>query len=628
MHILLIHQVFVSSEEAGGTRHYELGQRLVRRGHRVTVVASTVSYLTGRVLRLACGRLFVHEQLNGVDVFRSWAYPALHRSFFSRVLSFVSFMVSSLIAALRVEHVDIVWGTSPPIFQGLTAWLVARMRRIPFVFEVRDLWPDFAVEMGILRNPLLVWLSRKLEHFLYRHSARVVVNSPGFIPHLRRCGVACGKIELVPNGVQVDMYNPDDRGAVVRNELGLDGRFIALYAGAHGPANDLGTMLLAAKSLEKHANIVFVLVGDGKDRSNLIHRAEQLHLPSVCFVPARPKAQMPAFLAAADVCVAILKPIPMFTTTYPNKVFDYMAAGRPTVLAIDGVIRHVIESARGGVFVRPGSPDALAEAVLQYYKSPELRRQHGLNARSYVVGHFDRTEQAEKLRSIFESVIAGSQLHQKHPAFKRVFDILFSAIALVLLCPVLAAITLAIFMTMGRPVLYVSQRPGVGGRIFRLYKFRTMTEERRADGKPLPDSKRLTALGRFLRRLSLDEIPQLWNVLKGDMSLVGPRPLLVEYLDRYTPAQARRHEVRPGITGWAQVNGRNALTWEQKFDMDVWYVEHQSFWSDMKIILLTLLKVVRREGISQPGHETMEEFLGSVPERTCASALHQCASSG
>jgi len=161
---------------------------------------------------------------------------------------------------------------------------------------------------------------------------------------------------------------------------------------------------------------------------------------------------------------------------------------------------------------------------------------------------------------------------------------------------------------LGRPVLFRQVRPGLHGKPFMMYKFRTMTEERDAEGRLLPDEKRLTSFGAWLRSWSLDELPELFNVLKGDMSLVGPRPLLMEYLDRYTPEQFRRHEVKPGITGWAQINGRNAISWEEKFKLDVWYVDNWSLWLDMKIIALTFWKVIKREGINQPGHATMEEF--------------------
>lgn len=197
---------------------------------------------------------------------------------------------------------------------------------------------------------------------------------------------------------------------------------------------------------------------------------------------------------------------------------------------------------------------------------------------------------------------------------KRPLDFILSAAALVLLSPLLVGVALTIYYTLGSPVLFRQQRPGLHGKPFTLLKFRTMTDATGPDGSPLPDAERLTAVGRFLRRTSLDELPELFNVLRGEMSLVGPRPLLMHYLDLYTPEQMRRHEVRPGITGWAQVNGRNALTWEEKFGFDVWYVDHMSFWLDLKILLLTVWKVLRGEGISQQGHVTMPEFTGA--ERT------------
>ena len=191
---------------------------------------------------------------------------------------------------------------------------------------------------------------------------------------------------------------------------------------------------------------------------------------------------------------------------------------------------------------------------------------------------------------------------------KRSFDFILAAAAMIVLSPVLIALAAAIRWTLGSPVLFRQQRPGLNERPFNMLKFRTMTDAHGADGVLLPDSDRLTRFGRFLRASSLDELPELMNVLKGDMSLVGPRPLLMKYLERYSPKQARRHEVRPGITGWAQVNGRNAITWEEKFKLDVWYVDNQSFWLDIKIIFLTIFKIFKREGINQAGQATMEEF--------------------
>jgi sugar transferase EpsL len=196
------------------------------------------------------------------------------------------------------------------------------------------------------------------------------------------------------------------------------------------------------------------------------------------------------------------------------------------------------------------------------------------------------------------------------PLSKRGFDLLATTLGSIVISPLLLVVALLVLTFLGSPVLFRQQRPGYRGKPFFIYKFRTMTNRRRPDGSLLPDAERLTPLGRFLRAASLDDLPQLWNILRGEMSLVGPRPLLMQYLELYTPEQMRRHDALPGITGWAQVNGRNALTWEDKFRLDVWYVDHWSFGLDIKILFLTAWKVVKREGISQPGHATMEEFTG------------------
>jgi sugar transferase EpsL len=197
---------------------------------------------------------------------------------------------------------------------------------------------------------------------------------------------------------------------------------------------------------------------------------------------------------------------------------------------------------------------------------------------------------------------------------KRVFDLVVAAAAVALLAPLLLAIVVAVRLCLGKPVFFVQERPGLHGVPFRIVKFRTMRDAVDAQGRPLPDGERLTRLGKFLRSSSLDELPELWNVLRGDMSLVGPRPLLMQYLPLYSAEQARRHEVRPGITGWAQVNGRNAPSWDEKFRLDTWYVEHASFWLDLKIMALTVWTMIRRDGINHEGHATMPVFMGSESE--------------
>ena len=289
MHILLLHQAFVALDEPGGTRHFELARLLAERGFKVTIIASPVSYLTGEVGTTAPS-FSQTKSGGGVTILRVYTYTGLHRSFAHRLLSFFSFMISSFWTGLQIRDVDLVWGTSPPIFQSLTAWALARLKRVPFLFEVRDLWPAFAVEVGVLRQPLLIRASEWFEQFLYRHADQLVVNSPGFISHVKIRGAS--RVALVPNGTDPRMFDPHENGASFRSEHGLDGKFIALYAGAHGLSNDLGILLDAAALLIQRPDIAIVLVGDGKDKPNIMSQAAEKQLSNAQFLPPIPKEQM------------------------------------------------------------------------------------------------------------------------------------------------------------------------------------------------------------------------------------------------------------------------------------------------------------------------------------------------
>jgi len=402
MHILLIHQAFASLDEAGGTRHYEMARFLVSRGHQVTIVASPVSYLTGKARQQKVQWLTGEQPEPGITILRAFTYPALHRSFFHRLISFFSFMFSSFLAGLSVKRVDLVWGTSPPIFQGVTAWMVARLKGVRFLFEVRDLWPAFAVAAGVLRSPFLIRLSEELEKFLYRHADRVMVNSPGFIEHVSRRGARW--VELVPNGADPDMFDMHQNGVHIRQQWGLGDEFVVLYAGAHGLSNDLEVVLDSARILKDDPRIRFVLVGDGKEKPNLIRQAQEMGLTNILFMPPVAKKEMGKILSAADACLAILKPLDWYKTTYPNKVFDYMAAGKPVLLAIDGVIREVVESHRAGIAVPPGNPQALAEAVQRLAADPQTVKAMGLAGKKAVQNCYNRQQFSLRLAEIIEEM--------------------------------------------------------------------------------------------------------------------------------------------------------------------------------------------------------------------------------
>ena len=402
MHILLIHQAFAALDEAGGTRHYEMARCLVSRGHRVTIIASPVSYLSGKASKDKISWLERQKPETGITILRTYTYPALHHSFFRRVLSFISFMVSSFLVGLGVGKVDIVWGTSPPIFQGLTAWLLARLKGAPFLFEVRDLWPAFAIAIGVLRNRWLISTSLWLEKFLYRVADRVVVNSPGFIRHVTELGAKW--VELIPNGADPSMFDINTDGCDFRRKMGLDNHFIVLYAGAHGLSNDLQVIVQAANYLRDRKDIAFIMVGDGKEKPAMRVQAETLGLTNLFFVPSIPKNEISPVLAAADACIAILKPLELYKTTYLNKVFDYMAAGRAVILLIDGVIREVIETTGAGIAVPPGNPLALANAVSALASDPFHTHQMGAAGRKAIEDTYNRQKFAHQFALLLEDM--------------------------------------------------------------------------------------------------------------------------------------------------------------------------------------------------------------------------------
>jgi lipopolysaccharide/colanic/teichoic acid biosynthesis glycosyltransferase len=267
-----------------------------------------------------------------------------------------------------------------------------------------------------------------------------------------------------------------------------------------------------------------------------------------------------------------------------------------------------------GILVDVRDSVSLAAAIAKYLADPSLRLEHGRAGRERALRDFRPEPIWEQSLGEYQQLLAGRPAKPRRVLAKRLLDVLVSTLFLAALGPVMAIVAAAVRATLGSPVLFRQTRPGFGGKPFTIFKFRTMRSACNATGTELPDSQRLTAFGRWLRSSSLDETPALWNVIRGELSLVGPRPLLLEYLPRYSAQQGRRHEVKPGITGWAQVNGRNGLNWDRKLELDVWYVDHQCMALDLKILWLTLRTVLSRSGVAQPGHSTMPKFMGSSPE--------------
>jgi lipopolysaccharide/colanic/teichoic acid biosynthesis glycosyltransferase len=456
---------------------------------------------------------------------------------------------------------------------------------------------------------------------VYARAGRIIVQSPGFKRVLVERGVPPSKIEVIHNWANDAAVRPsgecsgDGRGARNKYSAAFAGRFNIVYAGNMGPSQGLEAVLHAGKLVEAvEPRVQFALVGGGIEVDRLSALARKIATPCVRFMPPLPQTEIAGLLADADVLLVHLKDEPLFRITIPSKTQFYLAAGKPILMGASGDAADLVTEAGAGVVVQAGNARALADAALRLAGLPrEALAAMGTAGRAFYERELCPAIGIARTLAVIEAAVAD---RRKGGVARRVFDVAAASAALLVAAPLLPLIAAAVWCDLGSPVLLRQQRPGLNGKPFRLYKFRTMSDARDASGALLPDAGRVSRAGRILRRLSLDELPQLWNVLRGDMSIVGPRPLLMAYLDRYTPEQARRHDVKPGITGWAQINGRNAISWEQKLALDVWYADNRSVALDLKILSLTIAKVFRRQGIAAPGYESMPEFLGTcAPQR-------------
>lgn len=304
--------------------------------------------------------------------------------------------------------------------------------------------------------------------------------------------------------------------------------------------------------------------------------------------------------------------LPTFREGFPNVPLEAAAAGKPVIATNATGARDAVLDNVTGFIVSVGDVPALANALERVLSSSELAQKLGQAGREWVTTEFQPERIWSALDNLYSNLLEERlELRRKRLLeFKSVFDFVVALIALIVLSPVLAVVAVLVRWNLGAPIFFSQERPGLLGKPFKMFKFRSMINARDEKGQLLPDSLRLTAFGKFLRSSSIDELPELWNVLRGEMSLVGPRPLLMEYLERYTPQQAKRHDVKPGVTGWAQVNGRNLISWQEKFILDVWYTQNWSLWLDLKILFMTVGKVIKRDGIAAAGEATMPVFFG------------------
>jgi len=408
MKILVLHQYYLMPGQGGGSRFNEMTRFWTEAGHDAAVIAGTVDYTSGAKPDSYRRRWLIKENDNGVAVWRCYVPESYGAGYAGRMWAFFALMFSAASAVLRVERPDAIVATSPPLIIALPAIFAARFRwgRIPWVFEVRDLWPESAVTTGVLssKSPLtrLLYL---LERWAYRLADRINVLTPAFEQDIVRRGLAPAvKISLIPNGADLDNFSPGPIRNSVRREFGWGDRFVVLYAGAHGRANAVGQLVAAAELLRNRPDILIATVGDGNERARAQADARARNLNNIVLLGPQPKERMPDFVNAANAGAAVLQNNPTFRTVYPNKVFDYMACARPTLLAIDGVARTLVcDQAQAGIFVEPENPESIAEGIRTLANNPAHSAEMGARGRHWVEANANRRELASRyLDLLFE----------------------------------------------------------------------------------------------------------------------------------------------------------------------------------------------------------------------------------
>ena len=403
MRIAYVCHYFAPEPSAPAARVHELARAWVRAGHPVSVVTTFPNHPTGRVPPAYRGRWWSTEELDGIRVLRCWLYAVPNRGVGRRGLDHLSFMVTALaFGGPRLGHIDVVIASSPTLFSALAAWLIARQKQVPFVLEVRDLWPEAIVDLALIRQGPALRVLERLAHFLYRQAACVVVVTQAFAKRLEAQGVPRAKLAVIPNGADTRFFSPDCDGEPARASLDLDGRFVVAYIGSHGLSHGLDAVLEAAA---EQPEVTFLLVGDGADRDRLLAERDRRGLRNVMMRPSVAKSEVPWLYAAADACLVPLRDVPVFETFVPSKLFEVLAAGRPVIGAVRGEARDILARSGGALLVEPERGDQLAQAVARLRADPQLRIELGRRGRAFVEQHYDRDALASRYLELLRQVV-------------------------------------------------------------------------------------------------------------------------------------------------------------------------------------------------------------------------------
>jgi glycosyltransferase involved in cell wall biosynthesis len=405
VNILVFSQWFPPEPGGGPARFLEMGRAWAAAGHSVRVVAGIPNWPTGEVHPAYRRRVHVRERLAGMDVVRTWVLPARNEGRLKRIANHVSFAASGPLSAAVGMPADVVVATSPPLFAAAAGAAVARLRRIPFVFDVRDLWPDAIFALGQLDRPSVRRALRSLEARLYRSASAVVAVSEDFVDPIRRRGAT--RVEVIPNGADLDAFQPGPQDQALRAELGWDGRFVVLYAGTLGMAHGLMRVIDAAEAAGRRQDtndVLFAFVGEGAERPELERETDRRGLANVRFHPLQPRERMPSLYRAADACLVSLRPLPLFDGFIPSKLFEIMASGRPVLAAVAGRPLDLVLEAGAGLAVGQDDPEPLVEGIRTLRADPDLASEMGRRGRTFVQARYDRAALAARYLALLGSV--------------------------------------------------------------------------------------------------------------------------------------------------------------------------------------------------------------------------------
>ena len=370
----------------------------------MTVVTCAPNHPQGRVYEGYRNRAFQRETIDGISVVRVWTFVTANEGFFKRTLNYLSYMCSAILVSLVLPKSHVVLSTSPQFFNGLAGYFVGRLLRIPWILEIRDLWPESIVAVGAIRNPVIIKMLEWVERFAYRKADRIVPVTDAFKTYMLAKGIEADKIVVVKNGVDLAQYAPLEGNSSLAEKLGIKGKFVVSYFGTHGMAHHLETIFYAAQRLRNSKSIVFLMVGDGAERQALARMRDAMALDNVLMLEQQPKSRMRELWALSNVSLVLLKKSDLFKTVIPSKIFESLAMAKPIILGVEGESAELIQAAGAGICIEPEQADELAARVLELSQQPERCQQLGRSGRTYVVEHFDRTVLARALSSLIETV--------------------------------------------------------------------------------------------------------------------------------------------------------------------------------------------------------------------------------